>query len=350
MKGCLILADGTRMDGTLAACSKTAFGWLAANTAVVGFQEMITDPAYKGRILAFTYPEVGNVGVNPGSSESPAVQVTGLVVKVLSGFYSHYLATGSLESLLSAQAVPCLTGIDTRELAIHLRDKGEMPAAIAPADADLGSLLSKLASAERLPFSPTEPMSPASKNVSGAAVAVLNLGIRTSELQQLNACCRTVLFPHNAKPAAILASRPAGVIVSDGPGASLPPSETVQTIQALLGRAPILACGLGQVALGMALGCKPAFLKRGHHGANYPIKNVLDGKLVVADQRHTIVLDRTSVKSSSKVELLWENLNDQTVEGIRTRDGSAVGLQSVLSAPQPGMVNPHIKAFVEGLQ
>jgi len=146
-----------------------------------------------------------------------------------------------------------------------------------------------------------------------------------------------------------MACRPSGVVVSDGPGGVLPPEATVRAIRPLLDKVPVLGCGLGQVALGVALGCKPAFMKRGHHGANYPVRNVVDGALEVTQQRHTVLLDRQSVENNTNVELLWENLNDGTVEGIRGAGGSAVGLQPVLAAPFPGAVNAHVRRFVEAL-
>jgi len=121
--------------------------------------------------------------------------------------------------------------------------------------------------------------------------------------------------------------KPAGVIVSDGPCAALPPGQTVETIGKLLGTIPVLGCGLGHVALGMALGCAPITLRRGHHGANYPVRNLVDGSLEITHQRHSTALDRLSVD-----------------------DGLAVGLQPLLAAPLPGGVNPHIRRFVEGLR
>lgn len=348
MKGHILLADGVRLEGTLVGPPKITMGWLAANTSVVGFQEMATDPAYKDRILAFTYPEVGNVGVAEGSSESPRVQVAGLVVKVLSEYPSHHLSEDDFESILVREGVPCLTGVDTRGLAVHMREQGEMPAAIVPADANAEEVKEALGRLERPLFEPSEQpaVPPAASDVK---MAVLNLGIRRSQLTQLNQCCTPVLFPHDADAAAILACQPAGVFVSDGPCGASPPEQTVETVKALYGQVPLMGCGLGHVALGVALGCRPVFLKRGHHGANYPVRNTADGAVEVTQQRHTVVLDRQSVLDSPQAVLLWENINDGTVEGIRAADGSAVGFQSILAAPQPGLVNTHIGRFVEGL-
>jgi carbamoyl-phosphate synthase small subunit len=345
MDGYILLSDGMRLDGKLAGAQKTAFGWLAANTAVVGFQEMVTDPAYAGRVLVFTYPEVGNVGVTAAFSESPRVQAAAIVVKVLSSFRSHYLSEDSFESMLKRDGVLCLTDIDTRGLAVHLRDRGEMAAAIAPADADEKELKSKLTSVKSPAFRTVETCAPP-QGKGGPIVAVLNLGARRSTLEQLALCCRPKAVPHDAASNAILALKPAGLFISDGPAAAPPPAGAVETIETLLGKMPMFACGLGSVALGMALGCKTVSLRRGHHGANYPVRNVIDGKVDVTAQRHTVMLDRSSVESCKDAELLWENMNDKTVEGIRSRDGSAEGVQFIPAAPEPGAINPHIKAFI----
>ena len=348
MTGHLILADGTKWTGTLHGASGTAAGWLAANTAVVGFQEMATDAAYKGQILAFTYPEIGSVGVAGRFCESSGVQIAGMVVKVLSEYRSHYLAEDSLENFLAGAGAACLSGIDTRGLAVHLRENGEMSAAIAPDDADLGKLGKTLSAMKRPHFRPTEPPV-AAAGTGGVKLAVLDLGIRRSQWQQIARCCRPAVFAHDAEAEEVLACKPAGIFVSDGPGAVLPPDRTVATLRKLLGKAPILACGLGHVALGMALGCEAEFLKRGHHGANYAVRNVTDGRAEVTQQRHSAALQRDSVLASSTAELLWENMTDQTVEGIRAADSSAVGLQAILAAPQPGAVNAHLLEFIEHL-
>jgi len=348
MKGSLLLSDGMLLDGMIEGPQRTAFGWLVANTAVVGFQEMATDPAYKAQILAFTYPEIGNVGVGRQFDESARMQVSGIVTKVLSEYGSHYLSERSFRDMLEAHGVPCLSGIDTRGLAVHLRDNGEMPAAILPEGSDPDAAAEKLRAMGRPEFEPS-PASSSPDSGSGPTVAVINLGIRNSELRQLASCCKPTVFEWNAEADEVVCSGGVGVLVSDGPGAAVPPAETVETIRRLLGTVPVLGCGLGHVALGMALGCKAAFLKRGHHGANYPVRCVSDNSAVVTQQRHTVVLDRESVERSPDVDLLWENINDGTVEGIRAKNGVATGIQPVLAAPAPGEVNASLLQFIRGL-
>ena len=346
MHGYILLSDGTRFDGRLAGEPKVARGWVVANTAVVGFQEMVTDPAYKGLLLAFTYPEIGNVGAAKAFGESVRVQAAGLAIKVLSARRSHYLAEEDFEALLRRDGIPCLTDVDTRGLAVHLREHGEMAAAIAPAEEDADGLRESLQALERPRFVPPESaVIPGDGD--GPKVVVIDLGLRRSELAQLALCCRPVLLPHDADATAVEAESAAGVVVSDGPGGGLPAEETVQAVASLMGKVPVLAWGLGHVALGMALGFEPTFLKRGHHGVNYPVRCLADGKAEVTGQRHTVMLARESVEGSDRAELLWENINDGTVEGIRSADGTATGLQFMPAAAQPGQVSAHVRRFVE---
>jgi len=346
--GHLLLADGTRFDGTLHGPATQAVGWIVANTAVVGFQEMVTDPAYSQLIVAFTYPEVGSVGRTERFSESAGAQAAGLVVKSLSDFPSHYLSEGQFADLLTEAGAPCLGDIDTRGLAVHLRQNGEMPGAIVPAGADLEAVEAKLREMDRPAFE-SVPASSIDGAGEGPVVAVLNLGARRSQLTQLAECCKPVVFAHDATAETILSAGPAGLFVSDGPGMCFPPARAVETVKALLGEMPVLACGLGHLTLGAAMGCEIAAMRRGHHGVNYPVRDVMDDTAEVTQQRHSVVLDRRSVESNARVQLTAENMTDQTVEGIRSRDGSAVGIQSMLNRPLPGRINEHMRRFVQGL-
>ncbi|MFO7955496.1 MAG: hypothetical protein R6X33_00140 [Candidatus Brocadiia bacterium] len=176
---------------------------------------------------------------------------------------------------------------------------------------------------------------------------MLDLGVRASQLEQLALCCRPEALPYDASADDVLAGDPAGVVVSDGPGTALPPAETVETLEGLLGQVPILALGLGHVALGLALGCEASFLRRGHHGANCPARNVRSGEAAVTLQRHSVVLDHDSVAEAADAELVWEHMNDGTVEGIASADGTAEGLQFIPAPAQPGLVNDHIQRFID---
>ncbi len=348
MKGYLLLEDGTKLDGVLKGPPGVAAGWVVTNTAVVGFQEMATDPAYKGALLAFTYPEVGNVGVTEAFSESPRVQVSGLAVKVLSEFRSHCRAEDDFEHMLATAGVPCLCDVDTRGLAVHLREHGEMAAVLAPETADEAEVREKLRAAGRPAFEPGAPAR-AAQGENGPTVAVLNLGARRSLLDQLKQVCRPVLLPPDATAEQILEEEPTGLLISDGPALAEPPLAAAETVSELLGHLPILGCGLGHVTLGMALGCEVTFLKRGHHGANCPVRNLEDDEVGVTHQRHSVVLERDSVETNSEAQLTLEHINDGSVEGIVGADGTALGLQAMPAAPHPGAVNDEVESFIADL-
>ncbi|MCD6416561.1 MAG: carbamoyl phosphate synthase small subunit [Planctomycetes bacterium] len=345
MDGYILLSDGMRLDGALEGAAETAIGWIIANTAVVGFQEMVTDPAYKSAILTFTYPEIGSVGLTEAFSESERAQPAGVVVRVLSEFHSHYQAEGDFGEMLRRAAVPCLSGVDTRGLAVHLRECGEMMAAIAPSHVSPEELQERLKEAGRPGFEPPSEH-PAENGAEGLSVAVLNLGMRRSQLGRLKERCAPIVFHPDATAEDILASGAAALYVSDGPCMSVPPAQVVETTSALLGKVPVMGCGLGHVALGLALGCRSVFLRRGHHGANYPVRNVKTGAVAVTHQRHSVALDRKSVEQADGVELLWENINDGSVEGIRAAEVSAIGLQPIWSGPYCTVMNTHLDEFV----
>ncbi len=345
MEGFILLADGEKLHGELLCHTATATGYLAVNNAVVGFQQMLTDPCYQKTLLAFTYPEVGNVGMSADFSESNGIQPNALIVRELCRNPNHYRAEAGLLDLLSNSEVPCLTGIDTRWLAVHLREKGEMPAAVASLEADEQELAEQLEKMQRPAWSEPEKIKmPA--NQDAPKVAVINLGIRRSFAEQLNRCCNPILFPYNTTKQEIMKCSPDAVIVSDGPSLNYPPEETVKLIKNLAGATPLLACGLGNVALGLAMGAKMDFFKRGHHGVNYPVRRMTDGKIETTLQYHSIVLNKKSVERCEHIEISHENVNDQTVEGIRTTDGSATGYQPTLPKLGRDNINPHITDFI----
>jgi len=348
MSGILLLSDGTKFAGELEGAASPVTGWLTANTAVVGFQEMLTDPVYQNTLLAFTYPEVGNVGVTKIFSESQSIQPKGLIVRELCKSPSHYRAEGGFEEMLSGSGVPCLTGVDTRGLAVHLRKAGEMPAVIAPAGFDERALIKQLANEERPQWEKID--SPAMQAPENAPeVAVIDLGMRSSFAKQLCRCCKPARFSHDAVPDVILKNDPGAVIVTDGPSFNYPPQETVETIKNVCGRLPLLACGLGNIALGLAMGAKMTFLERGHHGANYPVRRLSDGKIETTRQQHSVILDRKSVEKCGNLNVSMLNVNDASVEGVMSEDGSAIGYQALLPVAGRSDTNRHLLDFIESI-
>ncbi len=351
MDGFLLLADGTKLNGQLSGCSSPTAGWLTVNTGVVGFQQMLTDPVYRNVLLAFTYPEVGNTGEAASFSESDTVQPRGVIVRELCSFPSHYRAGGGLSEMLSRAEVPCLSGVDTRGLAVLLRRNGEMPAMIASADHDESDLLRRLRDTGRPRWAADGEGGTERKmgGECGPEVAVIDLGMRNSFAGQLCRCCRPRIFSCDALPETVMEQEPDAVVVTDGPAVGPPPEESLELLKSIIGRVPLLACGLGNIALGMAMGCGIDFLRRGHHGANYPVRDVQSGAIETTFQRHSVVLDRQSAEQCEHLDVSRINVNDGSVEGVRTGDGLAIGYQHLLPLHGRDGVNHHLSEFMESL-
>ncbi len=346
MDGIILLADGTKLNGDISGdYAEPAAGWLTANTGVVGFQQMLTDPVYQDVLLAFTYPEIGNTGAAEAFAESPAVQPKAVVVREICQYPSHYRAETALPDYISANGGVCLSGIDTRWLAVYLREKGEMPAVIAEAAHDLDELKGLIEQVGRPSITRNQPSPELNTSRSNPLVNVINLGVRYSFAQQLAKCCKPSFFPFDTDADDLLKNNPDAVIVSDGPAFNLPPRQVVDTLKALAGQCPVLACGSGNVALGMAFGCGVDTLKRGHHGANYPVRDLETGKVQNTAQRHSVVLNKESAESCDKMRPAYLNVNDDSIEGIRSEDGTALGYQPMTNVVGRDGVNEVILGF-----
>lgn len=349
MDGFLLLADGTKLEGELrGGYDSPVTGWLTANTGVVGFTQMLTDPSYHNVLLSFTYPEIGNTGVERASLESEDIQPNALIVREVCSYPSHYRSEQGLLDFLNDSNTACLSGIDTRWLAVHLRVKGEMPALIASEEHEQeeADLLEKISGLQRPVWEQiTGTVPPTQSSKDSPNIVLIDLGMRNSFAGQISRCCQPTILQSDATPDAVWEQNPEALIVTDGPAFSHPPHEIVETLKSLTGRLPILACGLGSAALGMAMGCKVEYFQRGHHGANYPVRNTEDNSIENTQQRHSVVLNRQSVEENESVHLAFVNVNDGSVEGIRTSDGSALGYQPLLSSHGKEGINHHILDF-----
>ncbi len=348
MDGFLLLADGTKLEGELrGGYDSPVTGWLTANTGVVGFTQMLTDPVYHKVLLSFTYPEIGNTGVERASLESEDIQPNALIVREVCSYPSHYRSEQGLLDFLNDSNTVCLSGVDTRWLAVHLRMKGEMPALIASEkhEQEEADLLEKISDLQRPAWEKIRGKASPPQSNDSPNIVLIDLGMRNSFAGQISRCCQPTILQSNATPDTVWEQNPEALIVTDGPAFSHPPHGIVETLKSLTGRLPILACGLGSAALGMAMGCKVEYLQRGHHGANYPVRNIKDNSLENTQQRHSVVLNRGSVEDSENVELAFANVNDGSVEGIRTCDGSALGYQPLLSPRGKDGINSHILDF-----
>jgi len=350
----LLLEDGTRFDGLPFGARGEAVGEAVFYTGVVGYQEVLTSPSYRGTLVALTYPIIGSYGVNGEDNESSRVQAGGVIVRDYSAHYSNFRATGALEPLLAEQGVVGIRGVDTRALAVHLREHGEQRGIIASGDdLDGDRLLGKLKAAA----SPFEgdllagleaASAPAAPTQALAKAVVLDLGVARSDLAHLAAAGAAVeIAPASAGAAGILAREPAGVIVAGGPGDPRVASHAVAAVRELIGKVPVLGIGLGHQVVALALGCSIKRLTAGHHGVNQPVRNVATGECAITVQHHSFAVDGETLPDG--VEVTHVNLNDGSVEGIRSKDGAAAGVQFHPIRDEMGQPNKLLVGFMQDL-
>lgn len=353
MKAILMLEDGTAFSGEALGEPKEKIGEVILNTAVVGYQEMMTDPVNAGKILVLTYPLIGNYGTAPKFNESSQCWVSGLVIKEKSNIYSNWQAKSSLDEFVKQQGVFLLSGVDTRTLAVHLRDNGEMLGIIS-IDLDRDVLLGRIkAYREKSPEDYLKEISQKKPLLRGNAkskykVAVLDLGVTESVLKQLEALGFSVIvLPYNTTAQEIIKLKPRGLIISNGPESSLALKEVVANIKELIGKIPILGISTGHQMLAAALGAKIVKMKLGHRGVNYPILNPVSSKAEITAQNHGQVVDSVSLEKIRSVKITGRNLNDHSVEEMKSAKYKIIGVQYSPVSPGLNEVNGVFKKFMK---
>jgi carbamoyl-phosphate synthase small subunit len=351
----LYLQDGTVFHGrTLKETGETS-GEAVFNTAMTGYQEILTDPSYFGQIVVMTYPLIGNYGVNDEDVESDRVHVKGFIAKEFCRRPSNWRAQKSLIDYLNDNKIIAMEGVDTRALTRHLRLSGAMKALISTEDFDPSSLQKKidaLPSMEGMDF--VKDVSTLKKYVwkpQGTRlyrIAAIDCGIKFNILRILAGLgCEVHVFPAKATPKEIMAIKPDGIFLSNGPGDPAVVTYVIDTVKELLGKAPIFGICLGNQILGLALGGKTYKLKFGHHGANHPVKDLEGSRIAVTSQNHGFCVDMKSL-DRDEVEVIHKNLNDQSVEGIRHRGFSAFSIQyHPESSPGPHDAKYLFNQFIE---
>ena len=329
----LALADGTVFEGKAFAPGE-AVGEVVFNTSMTGYQEILTDPSYHGQLVCMTYPEIGNVGVNPEDVESGKPFVQGFIVKEYWDTPSNWRARKSLGAYLSEHGIPGIHGIDTRKLVRHLRDQGAQEACLSTLDLDPASAVEKARRSPGLigrdlvkdvtcrePYDWTEATW--SLEGYGAAhgaaerpfVVAYDYGIKRNILRNLvTAGCKVRVVPASTPAADALAMKPDGIFLSNGPGDpdAVPYAKTI--VQDLIGKKPIFGICLGHQILGLALGGRTYKLKFGHHGGNQPVMDLTTEKVEITSQNHGFAVDVDSLPGIAR--LTHVNLNDRTVEGL----------------------------------
>jgi len=353
MKAILMLEDGKSFSGEAFGAQGEVIGEVILNTAVVGYQEMLTDPANAGKILTLAYPLIGNYGVAPKFNESKMVWLAGLVIKEKTRISSNWQAKSSFDGFIQENRLLTLTQIDTRALAVHLRQKGQMLGIIATNNFESKALLSKIkAFRAKTPQTLLPQISVKKPTPLGKArnkekkVAVLDLGITQSISAQLAALGFSfTLLPYNSGVQEILRSKPKGLIISNGPEDDPALKEVAANIKPLLGRFPILGLSAGHQVLASALGAKIIKMRLGHHGVNYPLQNPASYKGEITVQNHSWVVDTDSLSKIKTVRITAYNLNDRSVEEIESKKLKIIGAQYCPASPGCGEVNNVFKRF-----
>lgn len=342
----LALEDGRVFSGWAFGASGEVDGEVCFNTSMMGYQEILTDPSYRGQIVAMTYPQIGNYGVNPEDCESRQIFLQGFIVRELCDWPSNFRSKQSVSDYLASQGIIGLEGIDTRALVKHLRIRGAMRGVLSTTDLDDASLIRKAAASPGLvgrdlvqeviperayewqggldPFAQLLPQTPVKLSRQPHVVA-LDFGMKWNIprcLTQLG--CRVTVMPGKSSADDVLAAKPDGVFLSNGPGDPRPLDYAITTIRGLLGKKPIFGICLGNQLLGLAAGAEIYKLKFGHRGANQPVMNNKTGRVEITTQNHGFALTDTV---PSNVEITHVNLNDRTVEGIRLKDVPAFAVQ-----------------------
>lgn len=333
-KAILYLEDGTSFTGRSLSTTGETAGEIVFNTAMSGYQEVLTDPSYAGQIVVMTYPLIGNYGINDEDVESKAVHVKGFVVKEFCRRHSNYRATQSLIEYLDENRIIAIEGIDTRALTRHLRLKGAMNGLISTEHFDSKTLSQKLKETPHMvglnwvdSVTTKEKYIWKSDGPVRFKVAAIDCGIKFNILRILAQLgCETHVFPAKATFKEIMSVQPDGLFISNGPGDPAVVTEVIQLVKDSLGKIPTFGICLGNQIVGLALGGKTYKLKFGHHGVNHPVKDFVYNRIGITSQNHGFCVDPESLKSN-EVEVIHRNLNDQTVEGLRHKEFPLFSIQ-----------------------
>jgi carbamoyl-phosphate synthase small subunit len=335
----LALEDGTVFEGKSFGAPKDRLGEVVFNTAITGYQEIFTDPSYAGQIVVLTNPQIGNYGANAYDQEAARPYIEGLVVREFSSVASNWRSEENAERFLSDNGIPVAAEIDTRALVRHLRTRGVMRGVLSVGNEDRNILIERARQSPSMAgldlatrvstasqYSWNQPVAPCSASETLAKttepfchVVAYDYGIKRNILRRLvTVGARVTVVPALTSAEDVLALKPDGVFLSNGPGDPEPLEFQARQVRKLIGKKPVFGICLGHQILGLALGGKTYKLKFGHRGANHPVLNRMTEKVEITSHNHGFAVDPDSL-NANEVDLTHINLNDQTLEGFRHR-------------------------------
>ncbi len=352
----LVLEDGTAFKGRAIGAEGETLGEVVFNTSMTGYQEVLTDPSYKGQLVCMTYPHIGNYGVNDEDAESRKPWVDGFIIRELSPIASNFRSQEALDAYLKRHGVIAIDGVDTRALTVKLRQRGSMNGGISTTEQDPEPLLARVRSApsivgvdlvQQVTCEAAYEWAPQA-NAAGPRITVMDFGVKHNILRELSGLgCRVTVVPARTAAADVLATKPDGVVLSNGPGDPAAVTYAVEMIRGLMGRVPMLGICLGHQLLGLAYGGETFKLKFGHHGGNHPVQDLSNAKVEITTQNHNFAVRLESIPGR-EVEETHKNLNDGTVEGMRHATLPILSLQyHPEAAPGPHDARYFFKRFLD---
>ncbi|MDR7074499.1 carbamoyl-phosphate synthase small subunit [Fictibacillus barbaricus] len=351
MKRYLILEDGTVFEGLAFGSDKESNGEVVFTTSITGYQEVLTDPSYCDQIIVFTYPLIGNYGINRSDYESIRPATSGIIVNEQADFPSHHEGMQSLSSWLTAKDIPGLYGIDTRKLTRKIRKHGTLKGKLSNSLNNVTHIIEEMI---EMPLNTDQVKKVSTKTPyhlpnSGYRVVVVDFGVKSGMLRELSARnCDVIVVPYNTSASDIIRLQPDGILLSNGPGDPKDVQCGISMIKELLNHnIPILGICLGHQLLALACGGNTEKLKFGHRGSNHPVKDLTTGKIALTSQNHGYAVTEDSLKNT-ELAFTHQAVNDGTVEGLKHKVKPAFSIQYHPEAsPGPHDSNPIFDEFMK---